>query len=173
MKTYTHFGLPYSGYQEFSNFMEGENLSSTYVDDIDLLDLLATGGDVFIFMVHDQELCAWQRTLEKYPNKDRAQQVRLFHNTLNSSKFNPNTYKKVVKRLFNINVPTSPMGGIFFTRTPNKKIIMVLNWDDLSHNLPILEFVFRLSLDRWKFSSMRYQKTKMERPAKAMMKSNI
>jgi len=169
MKTHIHFGIPHSGYQEFSEYMNQEMLSSTYLDDVQLLDLHIPGGDVFIFMVHDRKLCAWVHTLENYSTKDRAQQVRLYQKTLKSSAYNPSTYKRVLERIFDITVPTNPIGGIFFTRTPNKKIILVLNWAELGHNLPIVEFVLGITIDRWKFSSTRYHKTKNERAAKKIL----
>ena len=170
-KTHIHFGIPHSGYQEFSDFMKDEMLSSTYVDDVDLLELLIPTGDVFIFMVHDRKLCAWVHTLENHSHKDRAQQVHMFDKTLKSYAFDPKLYKDVLKQNFEITVPTTPIGGIFFTRTRSKKIIMVLNWADLGHNLPIVEFVLNIKIDRWKFSSIRYHKTKNERAARAMLKN--
>lgn len=141
------------------------------VDDIGAFDehLLAADGDVFVLMVHDARLCAWIQTLRDYPAADRAQQVRVHQTTALHRDYDPATYAAAVGRKFGITVPAKPIGGIFFTRTADKKLVMVLVWDQLAHNLPIIEFILNVAVDRWQFGSMRHAKVKQERAARAMM----
>lgn len=170
---HVHFGQPHSGYHDFHTLMAKHMLASTALDDVGVFDehLLAADGDVFILMVHDRQLCAWMQTLRDHPDADRAQQVRVAQTTVQHRDYDPATYAAALGRRFGITVPADPIGGIFFTRTPDKKIVMVLVWDRLAHNLPIVEFVLDVALDRWQFGSMRHTKARHERAARDLLAS--
>lgn len=62
--------------------------------------------------------------------------------------FQPVWYKAVAERLAEVEVPTRPLGGIFFHRTPEKALVVSLDWCRISDAVRILEFVLECHIDR-------------------------
>jgi hypothetical protein len=164
-----HFvGMPHSGHRALHDFFVKHALAASVVADLDALSqhVLVAEGDALVLVLHCPRLCAWMQVLGALPAADRAQQVRAFHTTLAHPDFDPKAYAHAVRRALSACVPVKPNGGIFFTRTPHKRLVVCLEWDRLAHNLPIVEFVLGVKLDRWLFGTMRHHKAQEERAAR-------
>lgn len=162
------FGMPHSGHRALHDLFVKHALPASVVAALDALDqdVVAAEGDALVLVLHSPRLCAWMHTLGALPAADRAQQVRVFHTTLAHPDFDPKAYARAVRRSLSVRVPVQPIGGIFFTRTPRKRLVMCVEWDRLAHNLPIVEFVLGVQLDRWLFGTMRHHKAQAERAAR-------
>lgn len=156
-------GMPGSGHEDVARLltraMHNKQVIAYDVDRATAEDviLLAPAVGAFIVVNRDVRVAKYVAALEslgeawlRLPSVEErttalAERLRELEG---SWKFDPAVYVAPFRELFALEVPTHPIGGIFFHRAHDKTLVVSLQWERLADALPILEFILDTRLDR-------------------------
>lgn len=157
------FGMPHSGHRALAAIMprhmgaRAHDMEHRYGEDLDeaLMDVADTtlgahaackNSAVLVLTNRDSDAC---RRAEAHMQLSDSDEVTLRAAMLALDwHFQPVWYKGAAERIAGVTVPTRPLGGIFFHRTPSKLLVVSLDWTRLGDAARILEFVLECSIDR-------------------------
>lgn len=156
-------GMPGSGHEDVARLltraMDHKQVIAYNVDRATAEDVILLAPAVGTFIVVNRDVCAakYVAALESLgegwlhiptvEERTTALFDRLSEQE-GSWKFDPVVYVAAFRELYTLEVPTHPIGGIFFHRAHDKTLVVSLQWERLADVLPILEFVIGERLDR-------------------------
>lgn len=150
------FGMPHGGYATVAFLLSEAHIPNVYPYamrdeagiDVQRMQLCTK---VFVVVNRNADDAALEGELSRQSpgTKDEAEidaLHRQWRAALTHWRYQPEKYTGVFQTMYGLPVPTKPLGGIFFHRTPEKHLVISLDWDRLADAWRILEFILETPL---------------------------